>query len=203
MIPAAGRAAFNIRFNDLHTSASLRAWAEETAAREVAGTDLTAALDWNVSGESFVTQPGPRVEAVAAAIAAATNHQPKLTTGGGTSDARFIKDLCPVMEFGLVGDTMHQVDERVPVASIRALSRIYLDNILNVQSSWVTQGLKTCQVGLRFGGNDVGSIMIEENVVSAAGAHNKASEEELRRLIRDAGFTPKQRDTLYRTYYLN
>jgi succinyl-diaminopimelate desuccinylase len=127
VIPASGRAAFNIRFNDLHTSASLRAWADETAAREVAGTELTAQLDWKVSGESFLTQPGPRVEAVADAIAAATNHRPQLTTGGGTSDARFIKDLCPVMEFGLVGDTMHQVDERVPVASIRALSRIYLD----------------------------------------------------------------------------
>ena len=84
-----------------------------------------------------------------------------------------------------------------------ALSRLYLENILNVQSSWVTQGLKLCQIGLRFGANDVGSIMIEENVVSAAGAHNKASEEELRRMIRDAGFTPKQRDTLYRTYMLN
>ena len=84
-----------------------------------------------------------------------------------------------------------------------AISRIYLSNILNVQSSWVTQGLKTCQVGLRFGGNDVGSIMIEENVVSAAGARNQASEEDLRRLIRDAGFVPKQRDTLYRTYFLN
>ncbi|MDP9113944.1 MAG: dehypoxanthine futalosine cyclase [Acidobacteriota bacterium] len=84
-----------------------------------------------------------------------------------------------------------------------ALSRLYLENILNVQSSWVTPGLKTCQIGLRFGGNDVGSIMIEENVVSAAGAHHRASEEELRRLIRDAGFIPKQRDTLYRTYYLN
>jgi cyclic dehypoxanthinyl futalosine synthase len=84
-----------------------------------------------------------------------------------------------------------------------AISRLYLENILNVQSSWVTQGLKTCQVGLRFGGNDVGSIMIEENVVSAAGARNKASEEELRRIIRDAGFVPKQRDTLYRTYFLN
>ena len=84
-----------------------------------------------------------------------------------------------------------------------AISRLYLENFLNVQSSWVTQGLKTCQVGLRFGGNDVGSIMIEENVVSAAGARNRASEEELRRLIRDAGFTPKQRDTLYRTYFLN
>jgi cyclic dehypoxanthinyl futalosine synthase len=84
-----------------------------------------------------------------------------------------------------------------------AISRIYLSNILNVQSSWVTQGLKTCQVGLRFGGNDVGSIMIEENVVSAAGARNHATEEDLRRLIRDAGFVPKQRDTLYRTYFLN
>ncbi len=84
-----------------------------------------------------------------------------------------------------------------------AISRLYLDNIVNIQSSWVTQGLKICQVGLRFGGNDVGSIMIEENVVSAAGARNKASEEELRRIIRDAGFTPKQRDSLYLTYFLN
>jgi cyclic dehypoxanthinyl futalosine synthase len=84
-----------------------------------------------------------------------------------------------------------------------AISRLYLDNFLNVQSSWVTQGLKTCQVGLKFGGNDVGSIMIEENVVSQAGARNHASEEDLRRIIRGAGFIPKQRDTLYRTYFLN
>ena len=84
-----------------------------------------------------------------------------------------------------------------------AISRLFLENVVNVQSSWVTQGLKTCQLGLRFGGNDVGSIMIEENVVSAAGAHHRASEEELRRIIRDAGFVPKQRDTLYRTYFLN
>ena len=84
-----------------------------------------------------------------------------------------------------------------------AISRIYLDNIENIQSSWVTPGLKVCQLGLRFGGNDVGSIMIEENVVSAAGTHHQATEEELRRMIRDAGFIPKQRDTLYRTYFLN
>jgi cyclic dehypoxanthinyl futalosine synthase len=84
-----------------------------------------------------------------------------------------------------------------------AISRLYLENVPNIQSSWVTQGLKVCQVGLRFGGNDVGSIMIEENVVSAAGARNRASEEELRRIIRDAGFIPKQRDTLYRTCFLN
>jgi cyclic dehypoxanthinyl futalosine synthase len=84
-----------------------------------------------------------------------------------------------------------------------AISRLYLENILNIQSSWVTPGLKTCQVGLRFGGNDVGSIMIEENVVSAAGTHNRATEEQLRKLIRDAGFIPKQRDTLYYKYFLN
>ncbi|HLX46071.1 MAG TPA: cyclic dehypoxanthinyl futalosine synthase [Bryobacteraceae bacterium] len=104
-----------------------------------------------------------------------------------TSLGRFVKEEATAVEY----------------LKMLALSRIYLDNILNIQSSWVTPGLKTCQVGLRFGGNDVGSIMIEENVVSAAGAHHRASEEELRRLIRDAGFIPKQRDTLYRTYFLN
>jgi cyclic dehypoxanthinyl futalosine synthase len=83
-----------------------------------------------------------------------------------------------------------------------AISRLYLEGIENVQASWVTQGLKTCQVALRFGANDVGSVMLEENVVSAAGTHHRASEEELRRLIRDAGFIPKQRDTLYRSLYL-
>ncbi len=84
-----------------------------------------------------------------------------------------------------------------------AISRLYLSNFLNVQSSWVTQGLKVCQMGLRFGGNDVGSVMIEENVVKAAGVTNCTTEEELRRIIRDAGFMPKQRDTLYRQYFLN
>jgi cyclic dehypoxanthinyl futalosine synthase len=84
-----------------------------------------------------------------------------------------------------------------------ALSRIFLDNIENVQSSWVTQGLKVCQLGLHFGGNDVGSVMIEENVVRAAGTTNCTTEEELRRIIRDAGFRPVQRDTLYRTLFLN
>jgi len=85
----------------------------------------------------------------------------------------------------------------------QALGRIYLDNFPNVQSSWVTQGQEIGQVALKYGANDLGSIMIEENVVSAAGAHHRASEEELRRMIRDAGFVPKQRDTLYRTYFLN
>jgi cyclic dehypoxanthinyl futalosine synthase len=104
-----------------------------------------------------------------------------------TSLGRFVKEEATAVEY----------------LQTLAISRIYLENFENVQSSWVTQGLKTCQLGLRFGGNDVGSIMIEENVVSAAGAHHRASEEELRRIIRDAGFVPKQRDTLYRTYFLN
>jgi cyclic dehypoxanthinyl futalosine synthase len=84
-----------------------------------------------------------------------------------------------------------------------AVSRIYLDNILNVQASWLTPGHKICQIALRFGGNDVGSILIEENVVRAAGCRNTSTEEDLRRLIADAGFRPVKRDTLYRTYFLN
>jgi len=104
-----------------------------------------------------------------------------------TSLGRFVKEEATAVEY----------------LKTLAISRLYLDNVVNIQSSWVTQGLKTCQVGLRFGGNDVGSIMIEENVVSAAGARNHASEEDLRRMIRDAGFRPHQRDTLYRTYFLN
>jgi cyclic dehypoxanthinyl futalosine synthase len=84
-----------------------------------------------------------------------------------------------------------------------AVSRLYLDNILNVQASWLTPGPKICQIALRFGGNDVGSILIEENVVRAAGCTNTTNEAELRRLISDAGFRPVKRDTLYRTYFLN
>ncbi len=83
-----------------------------------------------------------------------------------------------------------------------AITRLYLDNIDNVQASWLTPGIKICQVALRFGANDVGSILIEENVVSAAGSHNHTNEAELRRIIHDAGFTPAQRDTLYRAYFL-
>jgi cyclic dehypoxanthinyl futalosine synthase len=84
-----------------------------------------------------------------------------------------------------------------------AVSRIYLDNILNVQASWLTPGPKICQIALRFGGNDVGSILIEENVVRAAGCTHTTNEANLRRLISDAGFRPVKRDTLYRTFFLN
>ncbi len=102
-----------------------------------------------------------------------------------------------------LGRSVRQEATAVEYLKTLAVSRLYLEDILNVQSSWVTQGLKLCQIGLRFGANDVGSIMIEENVVAAAGAHHCSTEEELRRMIRDAGFIPKQRDTLYRTYFLN
>src|ERR671925_1422144 len=96
-------------------------------------------------------------------------------------------------------------DEATSVEYLKtlAIARIFLSNIKNIQASWVTQGLKVLQLGLRFGGNDVGSVMLEENVVRSAGVANHTTEEELRRMIRDAGFVPKQRDTLYRTFFLN
>ena len=96
-------------------------------------------------------------------------------------------------------------DEATSVEYLKtlAIARLYLDNIENVQASWVTQGLKVLQLGLRFGGNDVGSVMLEENVVKAAGTANSTTEEELRQIIRGAGFKPVQRDTLYRTMFLN
>ncbi|MEE8199772.1 MAG: cyclic dehypoxanthinyl futalosine synthase [Candidatus Acidoferrales bacterium] len=83
-----------------------------------------------------------------------------------------------------------------------AISRLFLDNIQNLQSSWLTPGIKICQIGLRFGANDVGSILIEENVVAAAGCTNRTNEAELRHIIADAGFRPIKRDTLYRTFFL-
>ncbi len=83
-----------------------------------------------------------------------------------------------------------------------AISRLYLDNIDHIQSSWLTPGIKVCQVGLQFGADDVGSILIEENVVYAAGVRNRTNEAELRRMISDAGYIPAQRDTLYRAYFL-
>lgn len=127
VIPAEGRAIFNIRFNDLHDSESIKVWAEQTIETELAGTDCQADLDWKVSGESFLTEPGPLIDIVVDVVTDRQLERPALTTGGGTSDARFIKDLCPVVELGLVGDTMHQTDERVPVEDIRRLSEIYLD----------------------------------------------------------------------------
>ena len=123
VIPATARAALNIRFNDRHSGASLIAWVRATLAGYAERFDLEA----SISGESFVTKPGPLVEILRTAINAATGIDPKLDTGGGTSDARFITNYCPVAEFGLVGATMHQTDERVPVTELRDLARIYRD----------------------------------------------------------------------------
>ena len=129
VVPASAKLMLNIRFNERHSGASLAAWVRATAERHAERFDL----DVSISGESFLTPAGPEIEALTAAIAEATGRQPKLDTGGGTSDARFIARYCPVAEFGLVGQTMHQVDERVPVDELRDLARIYravLDKLL-------------------------------------------------------------------------
>ena len=130
-------------------------------------------------------------------------NRPIVVTPKGVRLCRPSETVLDILPNPHIGRFVKEEATAVEYLKMLALSRLYLENIENIQSSWVTPGLKTCQIGLRFGGNDVGSIMIEENVVSAAGTHNRASEEELRRLIRDAGFIPKQRDTLYRTYFLN
>lgn len=125
VIPATCRGAVNIRFNDLHSSHSLADWLRGEAARVAAETRVEIDMDVQVSGESFLTPPGPLSELVAHAVQAETGIAPELSTSGGTSDARFVKDHCPVVEFGLVGRTMHEVDEHVPVEDIRALKGIY------------------------------------------------------------------------------
>jgi len=125
LIPAVARAALNIRFNDRHSGASLTGWVRATLTRYAERFELES----SISGEPFVTEPGPLVDLLRSAIRGATGIDPKLDTGGGTSDARFIARYCPVAEFGLVGATMHQADERVPVAELRDLARIYRDII--------------------------------------------------------------------------
>ncbi len=125
VIPARATATVNIRFNDAHTSADIEAWAKTLIAGVEAETGVAFTLTTEVSGESFLTPPGDFVALVARAVEAETGIKPELSTSGGTSDARFVKDHCPVLEFGLVGRTMHQVDERVPVAQITQLKSIY------------------------------------------------------------------------------
>lgn len=125
VIPAVCRATVNVRFNDAHSSTSLIRWLEEEARRVSDETGIGIAMTSKVSGESFLTEPGAFSDLVAAAVEAETGRRPELSTSGGTSDARFIQAHCPVVEFGLVGQTMHKVDERVEVAQIHALKRIY------------------------------------------------------------------------------
>ena len=125
VIPAQCRATVNIRFNDAHSSASLTEWLKREAEKVAWDTGIEIAMETKVSGESFLTPPGPLSELVSRAVEAETGVTPVLSTSGGTSDARFVKDHCPVVEFGLVGKTMHQVDERVEVAQIGQLKAIY------------------------------------------------------------------------------
>ena len=125
VIPAECRATVNIRFNDLHSGASLTDWMQGLADKIAAETGITIGMEVKVSGESFITPPGPLSDLVAAAVTAETGRAPELSTSGGTSDARFVQHHCPVVEFGLVGKTMHQVDENVPVDQIHQLKNIY------------------------------------------------------------------------------
>ncbi|HKO06338.1 MAG TPA: succinyl-diaminopimelate desuccinylase, partial [Alphaproteobacteria bacterium] len=121
VIPGEAAARFNIRFNDLHTPESLEAWLHRRLDRVSRDYDLAI----EVSGVAFLTSPGPLSRLVAASVARVTGITPELSTTGGTSDARFIKDHCPVVEFGLVGRTMHKVDESVAVQDLEQLTRIY------------------------------------------------------------------------------
>ncbi|UUV05687.1 succinyl-diaminopimelate desuccinylase [Ruegeria sp. YS9] len=125
VIPAQCKGTVNIRFNDLHSGASLSDWLKSEADQVAAqfGVEIDVAI--KISGESFLTPPGPLSDLVAGAVKAETGATPELSTTGGTSDARFIKNHCPVVEFGLVGRTMHQVDECVDVAQIEQLKSIY------------------------------------------------------------------------------
>ncbi|MBD3765135.1 MAG: succinyl-diaminopimelate desuccinylase [Rhodobacterales bacterium] len=125
VIPARATATVNIRFNDTHSGASLTRWLQDMAAQVQAETGVTLDQRIAISGESFLTPPGELSDLVARAVQAETGRRPEMSTSGGTSDARFVKDHCPVVEFGLVGKTMHQVDERVEVAQIAALTSIY------------------------------------------------------------------------------
>jgi succinyl-diaminopimelate desuccinylase len=125
LIPGEARARFNIRFNDCHSQVSLRTLIERLAT-SAAGERVHWRIEWEPSNaDSFLLEGGPFVDLVAGAVKEMTGRVPGLSTTGGTSDARFIKNYCPVLEFGLVGQTMHQVDERTPVADLTALTAIY------------------------------------------------------------------------------
>ena len=125
LIPAVATARLNIRFNPAHRGADLAAWIQAEADRAAEGFPGTITLTPAISGEAFLTEQGPFTELVAGAVEAVSGQRPDLSTTGGTSDARFIRALCPVVELGLVGRTMHAVDERAPVEEIRHLQAVY------------------------------------------------------------------------------
>lgn len=125
VIPGLARARLNIRFNPNHTGAALAAWIKEEARAAADGFAGEVAVSSHISGEAFLTEPGRFTDVVAAAVAEVAGREPELSTSGGTSDARFIRALCPVVELGLVGKTMHQIDERAPLEEIRLLQQVY------------------------------------------------------------------------------
>jgi succinyl-diaminopimelate desuccinylase len=125
VIPGQARAKFNIRYNDNHTQESLRELVEARLAK-ACGNRVRARIVWEPSNSNvFVTKPGPFTDLAVSAIEEVTGRKPELSTSGGTSDARFISSYCPVIEFGLVGQTMHQIDERVPVVDLEKLTKVY------------------------------------------------------------------------------
>ena len=125
VIPGSARATFNIRYNDLHTQASLRELVETRLAK-AAGNRIKARIVWEPSNSNvFVTKPGAFTDLAVSAIEDVTGRKPELSTTGGTSDARFIASYCPVIEFGLLGQTMHQIDERTSVKDIETLTKVY------------------------------------------------------------------------------
>ncbi|MCX7587969.1 succinyl-diaminopimelate desuccinylase [Phenylobacterium sp. 58.2.17] len=125
VIPAQAKARLNIRFNPAHKGAELAAWIEAEAAKSRDGFAGTITVEPVISGEAFLTEPGAFTDVVAAAVQDVAGAAPELSTTGGTSDARFIRALCPVVELGLVGKTMHAVDERAPVQEIHDLQKVY------------------------------------------------------------------------------
>jgi len=125
VIPAEARAAFNIRFNDKHTPDSLTNWVKDRAAMIAQESGCEITVTSQTSGVSFLTAPGKFTQQISDTISSITGQVPFFSTSGGTSDARFIKDVCPVVELGLAGATMHKADECVPVAEIEALTEIY------------------------------------------------------------------------------
>ena len=125
VIPASTTATINIRFNDSHSGSSLISWLEEEIDKVSAEYGIQFKTDFKITGESFITPPGELSELISEAVKKELGVQPKLSTTGGTSDARFIKNICPVTEFGLVGKTMHAIDERVEINQINQLKEIY------------------------------------------------------------------------------
>ncbi|WP_091736027.1 succinyl-diaminopimelate desuccinylase [Phenylobacterium immobile] len=125
VIPARAKGRINIRFNPGHTGQSLAEWIASEAAAAGAGFSGTVTVTPTISGEAFLTAPGDFTALVAGAFKAVSGRDAELSTSGGTSDARFIRSLCPVVELGLVGKTLHAVNEQAPVAEIRALEQVY------------------------------------------------------------------------------